>query len=61
MLQEIADSEPNIKFKVVEKGGLTLEKMLARPNPTASGVCGREDCAGCQQEAPFPVPCIVKQ
>ena len=50
MLQEIADAEPNIKFKVVEKGGLTLEKMLARPNPTASGGCGREDCAGCKQE-----------
>ena len=46
MLREVAESESEagIKFKVVEKGGMTIEKMLQNSNPTASGKCGKENC-----------------
>ena len=50
MLKEVAESEPDIKFKIVEKGGIALEKTLSRPNPTASEGCGRAECEGCKQE-----------
>ena len=43
-LQKIADSEKDcgIWFKIQEKGGQTVERMLQRPNPTASEKCGKE-------------------
>ena len=46
MLREVveAESDENIRFKVVEKGGLTLERMFQKANPTASGKCGKPDC-----------------
>ena len=46
MLRKVAEeeSENGIKFKIIEKGGLTMEKMLQKPNPTASGICGKENC-----------------
>ena len=31
-----------IRFKNIEKGGVTLEKKLRRSNPWAGGRCGRE-------------------
>ena len=37
-----------IRFKIVEKGGVTLEKMLRRSNPWSSENCGRADCFPCQ-------------
>ena len=46
---EIADSEPEIKFNIVEKGGITIEKTLSRPNPIASEKCGNNDCEVCKQ------------
>ena len=49
MLKEIADSEPEIKFNIVEKGGITIEKALSKPNPTASEKCGNSDCEVCKQ------------
>ena len=49
MMREVAESEPDIKFKVIEKGGISVEKMLSKPNPTASEGCGREQCEGCKQ------------
>ena len=50
MLREVAESEPDIRFRVIEKGGITLEKMLSKPNPTASEGCGHSECVGCKQE-----------
>ena len=46
MLREVAEkeSEAGIRFKVVEKGGMTIEKMLQNSNPTASGKCGKSNC-----------------
>ena len=45
-LREIAESERDsgIRFKIVEKGGITIEKMLQKSNPTASGKCGKPNC-----------------
>ena len=37
-----------IRFKIVEKGGVTLEQMLRRSNPWAGGKCGRERCFPCK-------------
>ena len=46
MLKEVAEEEAEngIKFKIIEKGGLTVEKMLQKPNPTSSGKCGKDNC-----------------
>ena len=33
-----------IRFKIIEKGGVTLEKKLRRSNPWAGGKCGRNQC-----------------
>ena len=37
-----------IRFKIVEKGGVTLEKILRRSNPWSSENCGRADCFPCK-------------
>ena len=49
-LKKVAESEPNLKFNFIEKGGITIEKMLSRKNPTASDGCGLAECVGCKQE-----------
>ena len=30
MLKEIADSEPEIKFNIIEKGGITVEEIIKK-------------------------------
>jgi hypothetical protein len=37
-----------IRFKIIEKGGVTLEQKLRRSNPWAGGKCGRPRCFPCQ-------------
>ena len=39
-----------IRFKIVEKGGVTLEQKLRRSNPWAGGKCGRAQCFPCRGE-----------
>ena len=39
-----------IRFKIVEKGGVTLEQKLRRSNPWAGGKCGRPRCFPCRGE-----------
>ena len=39
-----------IRFKIVEKGGVTLERKLRRSNPWAGGKCGRPRCFQCRGE-----------
>ena len=50
MLREIADQEKDkkLRFKIVEKGGMTIGRSLMRPNPIGSGKCGKEDCHPCK-------------
>ena len=44
MLKEVAEAENEcgIKFKIIEKGGKTIEKQLQNPNPTSSGNVEKE-------------------
>ena len=37
-----------IGFKIVEKGGVTLENLLRRSNPWSEESCGRADCFPCK-------------
>jgi hypothetical protein len=37
-----------IRFKIIEKGGVTLEQKLRRSNPWAGGRCGRPECFPCR-------------
>ena len=39
-----------IRFKIVEKGGVTLENLLRRSNPWSEENCGRNDCFPCKGE-----------
>ena len=41
--------QPWKNFKIVEKGGLTIERLLMNPNPTESNVCGRPKCIPCKK------------
>ena len=40
---------PKCSFKIVEKGGLTIERLLMNPNPTENNVCGRPKCIPCMK------------
>ena len=41
------ESEGDIKYKVVERGGKSVEKMLTNVNPTKSESCGETNCVVC--------------
>ena len=40
---------PKCNFKIIEKGGLTIERLLINPNPTESNVCGQPKRIPCEQ------------
>ena len=50
-LREVAEAEaiPGLKFKISERGGMTIERQLQKSNPTASAECGRAGCGPCGQ------------
>ena len=52
MMQAVCDEEatPGMKFKIVERGGVTIERQLQKTNPTASVSCGKSDCDFCKQD-----------
>ena len=45
------DQGRRIRFKIIEKGGVTLERRLRRSNPWKSGKCGRPRCFPCKGES----------
>ena len=49
-MRDVAENlaEYGVRFKIVEKGGVTLGRMLQRPNPLSSGSCGKNDCTMCE-------------
>ena len=49
MLREVVEQERegDIKYKVVERGGKSVEKMLTNVNPTKSESCGETNCVVC--------------
>ena len=40
----------SVRFKIVEKGGRTLEQRLRRSDPWSGGNCGRVRCFPCMRE-----------
>ena len=53
MLREVAETETDkkLRFKIVEKGGKTIERSLMRPNPTGDSQCNKPKCPVCPMEA----------
>ena len=51
ILREVAEQEPDRskRFKIVERGGRTIERTLMRPNPVGSEGCMKDDCPVCKQ------------
>ena len=39
-----------ICFKIIEKGGVTLEQKLRKSDPWAGGKCGRQQCFPCRSD-----------
>ena len=50
MLREVAKAQANknFKFKIVEKGGKTIEKSVMTANPIGGTGCNKEDCPACR-------------
>ena len=46
--EAVSQENPDIVFSIVERGGVSVERMLMKTNPTESDNCGR-DCFGCNQ------------
>ena len=51
MMRAVCEEEavPGMKFKIIERGGVTIERQLQKTNPTASSICGKDDCDMCKQ------------
>ena len=49
MLKEVAETETDkkLRFKIVEKGGKTIERSLMRPNPIGDSQCNKPKCPVC--------------
>ena len=43
-LREICERQKVVRFRIVERGGVTIGNMLQNSNPLASKECGKEDC-----------------
>ena len=48
-LRKIAESDKNIKFRIVEKGGQSIGNMLHSANPSSSNKCNKPECVMCNQ------------
>ena len=47
--ENISKENPDIVFSIIERGGISIERMLMKTNLTESEECGR-DCFCCNQE-----------
>ena len=47
--ENISRENPEIVFSIVERGGISVERMLMNTNPTESNECGR-NCFCCNQD-----------
>ena len=49
MLREVArvETQPGLKFKIVESGGRTIKSSVQKSNPTATPACQGGDCVAC--------------
>ena len=50
VLREVAETQTNksMRFKVVEKGGKTIERSMMKPNPIGGTGCNKDDCPACR-------------
>ena len=50
MMREVAQSEAEtgLKFRIEERGGVTVKNQLQRSNPTDTRGCADDRCLGCQ-------------
>jgi hypothetical protein len=50
MLRDVAKSEaePGLKFRIVERGGVTVKRQVQSSNPTGQLGCQSGDCPACQ-------------
>ena len=56
IMREVAESEsePGLKFKILEKGGKTVQRTVQKSNPTATEGCLSGDCLACKGERAGP-------
>ena len=47
--ENVSRENPEIVFSIIERGGISVERMLMKTNPTESEVCGRK-CFCCNQD-----------
>ena len=47
--ENISKRNPDIVFSIIERGGISIERMLMKTNLTESEECGR-DCFCCNQK-----------
>ena len=50
MLREVAEaeSERGLRFKILERGGQTVQRKIQNSNPTATSGCQGGDCLACK-------------
>ena len=50
MLREVVESQrsKSLRFKIVEKGGKTIERRLMTSNPIGDSGCKKDDCPACK-------------
>ena len=57
MLREVAETETDkkLRFKIVEKGGKTVERCLMRPNPIGDkhNICYKYKCNVCEEDVVY--------
>ena len=51
IMREVAEkeSEPGLKFKIIETGGRTVKREVQKSNPTATPGCSSGDCMACKR------------
>ena len=49
LLRDVAEKEavPGVRFKIVEKGGVTVQHIAQKSNPMATPGCPDDSCVGC--------------
>ena len=47
--ENVRKENPDVNFSLVERGGISVERMIMKANPTESSKCGR-NCNCCDQE-----------
>ena len=51
ILSEVArlEAEPGLRFRIVERGGVSVKRLIQRSNPTGQTGCESGDCPACRE------------